>query len=49
MCPVCLASAAWMVGSVTTTSGLTALVVKIVRPNKGVKPAGNSNAKESGS
>ena len=49
MCPVCLASAAWMVGNVTTTSGLTALVVKIVRPKKSVKTAGNCNPKESGS
>jgi hypothetical protein len=48
MCPVCLASAAWMVGGVTTTSGLTALVVKIVRPKKGGKAAGNCNPKENG-
>jgi hypothetical protein len=44
-----MASAAWMVGSITTTGGLTALVAKIVRPKKGVKTAANCNPKESGS
>ena len=32
MCPACMASAAVVVGSVTTTGGVTALVVKIFHP-----------------
>ena len=49
MCPACMASAALIAGSVTTTGGLTALVLKIVRWKKNVKIAGECNPKESGS
>jgi len=28
MCPFCLATAAWIAGSIATTGGLTALVLK---------------------
>ena len=34
MCPACLASAALMVGSVVSTGGLTALLVKIFHSQK---------------
>ncbi|MBZ5651744.1 MAG: hypothetical protein LAO18_14810 [Acidobacteriia bacterium] len=34
MCPVCMASAALVAGSVTTTGGVTAFVVNIFRKRK---------------
>ena len=34
MCPECLPSAALMISGLMSTGGLTALVVKIVRPKK---------------
>jgi hypothetical protein len=34
MCPVCLATAGLIVGSVVSTGGLTAVVVKILRGKK---------------
>jgi hypothetical protein len=34
MCPVCMASAGLVVGSVVSTGGLTALVVKVLRRKK---------------
>jgi hypothetical protein len=34
MCPVCMASAGLIVGSVVTTGGLTAVLVKIFRRKK---------------
>jgi hypothetical protein len=34
MCPVCLASAGLVVGSVVTTGGVTAVLVKIFRRKK---------------
>ena len=37
MCPACLASTVLMVGSVVSTGGLAALVVKIVRSVKSTK------------
>ena len=37
MCPACIATAAWAVAGVTSTSGLTALVVKKVRAKSGAK------------
>jgi hypothetical protein len=37
MCPACMASAALMVGSVLSTGGLTALIVKIFRWKKSPK------------
>lgn len=37
MCPACMASAALMVGSVISTGGLAALVVKIFRSKKRAK------------
>ena len=40
MCPACIASAALMVGSVISTGGLTALVVKILRSKKSAKASG---------
>lgn len=35
MCPTCIASAAWAVAGVTSTSGLTGLVVKKLRAKTG--------------
>jgi hypothetical protein len=37
MCPACIASAAWAVAGVTSTGGLTALVVKKLRAKSGAK------------
>jgi hypothetical protein len=37
MCPACMASAALIAGSVTTTGGLSAFVVNILRKKKSVK------------
>lgn len=37
MCPACLASAGVVVGSVVSTGGVTALVVKILGKKKGEK------------
>ena len=44
MCPVCMASAGLVVGSVASTGGLTALVVKVLSKKKGEK--NDSKAKE---
>ena len=37
MCPACIASAGMVVGSVVSTGGVTALLVKVLRKNKGEK------------
>lgn len=37
MCPACMASAGVVMGSVFSTGGLTALVVKVLRKKKGEK------------
>jgi hypothetical protein len=37
MCPACIASAALMFGSMLSTGGLTALIVKIFRSKKSAK------------
>jgi hypothetical protein len=37
MCPACIASAALIGGSVVSTGGLTALVVRMVRPTKHIQ------------
>jgi len=37
MCPACVANAGVVVGSVFSTGGLTALVVKVLRKKKGEK------------
>ena len=42
MCPACIASAGMVVGSVVSTGGVTALVMKVLRKKKGEK----SNFKE---
>jgi hypothetical protein len=34
MCPACIASAAWVVGSAVSTGGVTALVVRTFGKNK---------------
>ena len=44
MCPACVANAALVAGSVTTTGGITALVVKILRAKKSGKTWGSKNA-----
>jgi hypothetical protein len=41
MCPACMASAAWMAGSVMSTGGIAALAVKIFRGKKS-EPRDNS-------
>jgi hypothetical protein len=47
MCPVCMASAGLVAGSVVTTGGLTALVVKLFSKKKGENH--DSKTKEQGS
>ena len=42
MCPACIASAGMVVGSVVSTGGVTALVMKVLRKKKGER----SNSKE---
>jgi hypothetical protein len=37
MCPACIASTAWAVAGITSTGGLTALVVKKLRTKSGPK------------
>ena len=37
MCPACLASAGVVLGSVVSTGGVTALVMKVLRKKKGEK------------
>jgi len=37
MCPACITSAAFIAGSVTTTGGFTALIVKLFRSKKSAK------------
>jgi hypothetical protein len=37
MCPACVASAGVVVGSVVSTGGLSALVLKVLRKKKGSK------------
>jgi len=42
MCPACVASAGMVVGSVVSTGGVTALVMKVLRKKKN----GNNEFKE---
>ena len=42
MCPACIASAGIVVGSVVSTGGVTALLMKVLRRKKG----GKSDSKE---
>jgi hypothetical protein len=44
MCPACIASAGILAGSVVSTSGVTALVMKVLRKKKGERS--NSKDKE---
>jgi hypothetical protein len=44
MCPVCIASAALIAGSVTTAGGLTAFVANIFRRKKSMKANTSNNA-----
>ncbi len=44
MCPACVASAGLVVGSVVSTGGLTAVVLKVLGKKKGEKS--NSKGKE---
>ena len=43
MCPACIASAAWMAGSVMSTGGVAALAVKMVRGEARGKKSGSKN------
>jgi hypothetical protein len=43
MCPACVAGAAWMIGSVVTTGGLSALGAKIFRSKRNAKMHGVEN------
>ena len=44
MCPACMASAALVAGSVTTTGGVTAFVVNIFRKRKIARMSVSKNA-----
>jgi hypothetical protein len=46
MCPVCMASAGLIVGSVVSAGGLTAVVVKIFRKDKQKTTTNISESKE---
>lgn len=46
MCPACMASAGFVVGSVVSTGGLTALVAKVLRKKKGEKSDSTKEEKE---
>jgi hypothetical protein len=46
MCPACMASAAVMAASVTSTGGIAALAVKIVRGKKNVPQDKTQNSTE---
>ena len=37
MCPACIANAGMVVGSIVSTGGVTALLTKVLRKNKGEK------------
>jgi len=49
MCPACIATAALVATSATSTGGLAALAVKILRPKWAVKFARHLNPKEKSS
>jgi hypothetical protein len=46
MCPVCMASAGMIVGSVVSAGGLTAVMVKILRKDKQKTANNDFKAKE---
>ena len=46
MCPACMASAGLIAGSLVSTGGLTALVVKVLRKRKGEKNDSKETEKE---
>ena len=43
MCPACVASAAWIAGSMMSTGGIAALAVKMVRGKRRVDRNDNPN------
>lgn len=45
MCPLCVASAGMVVGSVVSGGGLTALAVKVLRKDKGKQKATDEDLK----
>jgi hypothetical protein len=46
MCPACMAGAAWIIGSVMTTGGLSALGAKMFRSKRNTKTQDADNAKQ---
>jgi hypothetical protein len=46
MCPACVASAAWVAGSVMSTGGIAAFAVKMVRGKKGRSQDNSRNTTE---
>lgn len=46
MCPACVAGAAWIIGSVVTTGGLSALGAKVFRSKRSTKTQDLANAKQ---
>jgi len=46
MCPACMASAGLVVGSVVSSGGVSALLVKVLRKKKGEKNPSTKEGKE---
>ena len=46
MCPACMAGAAWIIGSVVTTGGISALGAKMLRSNRNSKVHATENPKQ---
>ena len=49
MCPVCLATAAWIAAGVTSTGGISALAVKTFRGTNRERTTRNRNYEQGGS
>jgi len=43
MCPACIATAAWIATGVTSTGGISAIVVSKLRRKKNIKQEQNTN------
>ncbi len=48
MCPACIAGAAWIIGSVVTASGISALGAKVFRSKRSTKTYENATQRRDG-
>lgn len=46
MCPACMAGAAWIIGSVVTSGGISALATKVFRAKRNSRVHGTENPKQ---